>query len=207
MKKNVFLSLAILTSYSCSNKLAVIDVAVTDDVKQPTYQIRASDGEKINGFLYCEFRGKKFKQKLFARTDRFDSNDLKYISDEVNTKVPTDKMLISKFIINDSSDFIGLYYVNIMDFNVWKIQTYLHLSENISNRVKGIHVPVLKFNNSVGINKCYKCSEEDLREAKITIQNFKEKCSDIFTPDELKSIETYFMRGMNIYVGHGRYRN
>ncbi len=169
------------------------------------YSIIGSDGKKVKGFVYREFKKGKLGEKFFNKTVVFNSSELLYIKSIINRKIPSEKMLLSKYVVNDSISIVGLYGISVIDFDTLKIKAYLGYGESLSRKVKSISFPVLKFEDGVKINTCSKCSEEDLKEVEMIINDFKIKNSKFFTSEQMKGITSSFKNGMSIYTG-GRLR-
>lgn len=193
-----FCWIIVLLSTSCTRK-----VFLSRDEKQADYKIRASDGKKIDGLLYVEFE--KLKTRYYLKTNRFGFKELLHIKSEVNKKVPSNKMIIYGSVVGDSLD-IGLYYVSIVDLDQQKARKYLGLNEELSREVRSVSFPILKFKNDVRINICFRCSEEELKLAEEIAKNFKLAYSQVFNSNDIKTIDSSFVKGMNTYTGHGRYR-
>ena len=186
---------------SCSRK-----IVLTRNIKKMNYSIRATDGKKVDGFLYGKFSKKRFNEKYFGRTKQFSSGELSYLKSIVNKKIPSEKMLLRKHVVNDSLGSVGVYGLSVIDFDEAKLMTYLGYDQKQNREVRSISFPVLKFEDDVKINTCSKCNEEDLKEVGRIIENFKIRYSEMFTAEEMKEIVNAFRKGMNVYTGHGRFR-
>jgi hypothetical protein len=172
--------------------------------KTSDYKVWTSDGKRIEGFLYVKLEN--LKTKYFSKTDRFSSSDLLQIKSEVNQKLPSEKMLIYSSVVNDSVQ-VGLYNIRIVDIDKQKVQQYFGLNADLGNEIKSMTFPVLKFKNDVKINMCFRCSDQELKEAKKIVENFKLEYSKMFNSADLEAIDSSFTKGIKTYAGHGRYRD